>query len=54
MFFRGVTKLFFRGEIIFWGNNFLGRGKKKFFLGGNHLGGVKKKFLGGGIVFGEG
>ena len=49
MFFRGVTKLFFRGEIIFWGGV-----KKIFFLGGNHLGGVKKKFLGGGIVFGEG
>ena len=44
MFFRGVTKLFFRGEIIFWG------GVKKIFF---YLGGVKKKFWGG-IVFGEG
>ena len=37
MFFRGVTKLFFRGEIIFWG------GVKKIFFRGESFGGGKKK-----------
>ena len=46
MFFRGVTKLFFRGEIIFWGGV-----KKIIFLGGNHLGGGKKKIFRGGNSF---
>ena len=46
MFFRGVTKWFFSGGIIFWGGVFLG--VKKNFLGGNNfLGMGKKKIFGG-------